>query len=315
MRITVIEPGLQTTIQAGARRGMRHLGVPTSGAADPLSLALANRLLGNDLLAPALEATLVGPVLGFDASIALALTGGLAKATLNGEPIEFHRTVLVNAGDELAIGSVETGTRVYLAFAGGLRASDVLGSVSTYMPARLGGHKGRALVKDDVLRTQRAGPATDALRTPEAYQPPITSRWAVRACRSAETHLLQEKQRDALVDTHWTIGRRADRMGMQLDGPTLEISSAGRMPSAPVFPGTIQCPEDGSPFVLSVDAGTTGGYPRIAQVARMDRHQLGQMRPGDHVRFLPREPQEAIVELRAKHDYWREWLPGIEAVI
>jgi biotin-dependent carboxylase-like uncharacterized protein len=315
MSITVLEPGLQTTIQAGARNGMRYLGVPASGAADPLSLALANRLLGNDLLAPALEATLVGPALGFDASFALALTGGLAKATLNGEPIKFHQTVLVNAGDELAIGSVETGTRVYLAFAGGLQAADVLGSVSTYMPARLGGHEGRALVKGDVLQTQGESRVTDSLQTPVGFRPPITSRWAVRACRSAETHLLQEKQRDALVDTRWTIGRRADRMGMQLDGPYLEISSDGRMPSAPVFPGTIQCPEDGLPFILSVDAGTTGGYPRIAQVARMDRHLLGQMRPGDHVRFLPREPQEAIAELRVKHDYWREWLPSIERVI
>jgi len=315
MSFTVLEPGLQTTIQASARNGMRHLGVPASGAADPLSLAIANRLLGNDLLAPALEVTLVGPVLGFDASFALAATGGLAKVTLNGEPIEFHQTVLVNPGDELAIGSVEVGMRVYIAFAGGLQANDVLGSVSTYLPAALGGHKGRALVKDDVLRTQRESRLTDSLHTPEGFRPPITSRWTVRACRSAETHLLQEKQRDALVDTHWTIGRRADRMGMQLDGPALKISSDGRMPSAAVFPGTVQCPEDGSPFILSVDAGTTGGYPRIAQVARMDRHLLGQMRPGDHVRFLPREPQEAIAELHAKHDYWRKWLPGIERVI
>jgi len=315
MSITVLKPGLQTTIQANAREGMRHLGVPASGAADPLSMALANRLLGNDLLAPTLEATLVGPALGFDASFTLALTGGIAKATLNGEPIEFHRTVRVNAGDELAIGSVEKGTRVYLAFAGGLQAADVLGSVSTYIPAGLGGHEGRALVKNDVLQTQGESRVADSLQTPEEFRPPLTTGWTLRACRSAETHLLQDKQRDALIDTHWTIGRRADRMGMQMDGPGLQVSSGGRMPSAPVFPGTVQCPEDGSPFILSVDAGTTGGYPRIAQIARCDRHLLGQMRPGDHVRFLPREPQEAIDELRAKHDYWRKWLPDIESVI
>ncbi len=315
MSITVLEPGLQTTIQAGARNGMRYLGVPTSGAADPLSLALANRLTANDLLAPALEATLVGPTLGFDAPFALALTGGHAKAMLNGEPIEFHRTVLVKAGDELAIGSVDVGTRVYLAFGGGLQATDVLGSVSTYMPAGLGGHRGRALIKGDVLQTQSESLLTESLETPEDFQPPITSRWAVRACGSAESQLLLEEQRSALIDTNWIIGRRADRMGMQLLGPPLRVSSDGRMPSAPVFPGTIQCPEDGSPFMLSVDAGTVGGYPRIAQVARVDLHVLGQMRPGDHVRFLPRQPQDAIDELRAKHDYWREWLPGIERVI
>ncbi len=315
MSITVLKPGLQTTIQAGARHGLRHLGVPASGAADALSLALANRLTANDLLAPGLEATLVGPTLGFDASFAIALTGGDAKATLNGEPIEFHRTIFVNAGDELAIGSVEAGTRVYLGFAGGLQAANVLGSSSTYMPAALGGHQGRALVEGDVLQTQGENSMSESLETPKDFRPPITSRWAVRACRSAETHLLVEQQLSALIDTNWSIGRRADRMGMQLDGPTLNVSSDGRMPSAPVFPGTIQCPEDGAPFILAVDSGTTGGYPRIAQVARVDRHLLGQMRAGDHLRFLPRQPKEAIDELRAKHDYWRRWLPGIERVI
>jgi allophanate hydrolase len=58
-----------------------------------------------------------------------------------------------------------------------------------------------------------------------------------------------------------------------------------------------------------------GGYPRVAQVARVDRHLLGQLRPGDHVRLLRREPQAAIDELRAKLDYWRAWLDDIERLI
>ena len=126
MSVEVLAPGLQTTIQAGARVGSRHLGVPASGAADPLSLALANRLLGNDLLAPALEVTLVGPTLRFNAATTIALSGGVAQATLGGEPIEFHSTNIVNQGDELSIAAVEIGTRVYVAFAGGLQAQEML---------------------------------------------------------------------------------------------------------------------------------------------------------------------------------------------
>jgi len=313
--IEVLAPGLQTTIQAGARNGMRHLGVPASGAADPLSLALANRLLGNDLLAPALEVTLVGPTLLFNASTAIALTGGVAQATLGGEPIEFHSTIIVNQGDELAIAAVEIGTRVYIAFAGGLQAQEMLGSCSTYLAAGFGGHQGRALVESDVLQLQKQNTRADVVRTPEEFRLPFSSTWALRICRSAESDLLQDEQLGELTNTNWIIGRRADRMGMQLDGPMISVSSDGRMPSAPVFPGTIQCPGNGSPFMLSVDAGTTGGYPRIAQVARADRHLLGQLRPGDHVRFLPRQPQEAIDGLLAKHNYWREWLPDIERVI
>lgn len=315
MTIMLLTPGLQTTIQAGPRVGYRHQGVPASGAADLLSLGLANHLVGNDLLAPALEANLVGPALRFEAQHAIALTGGEAKATLNNEPVDFHRTIVVNAGDDLVVGSVEAGMRVYIAFRGGLQATATLGSGSTYLPAALGGLNGRALVKGDVLQTNDTTPIAKVRQTPESHRPPITSRWALRACRCAETHLLQDNQRSALFDTNWTIGRRSDRMGMQLEGPALGVASAGRMPSAAVFPGTIQCPEDGSLFVLGVDAGTTGGYPRVAQVARCDRHLLGQMRPGDQVRFLPRQPLEAIDELHAKHDYWRKWLPDIERVL
>ncbi len=315
MSIEVLAPGLQTTIQAGARVGMRHLGVPASGAADPLSLALANRLLGNDLLAPALEVTLVGPTLRFNVATAIALSGGVAQVTLGGEPIEFHSTIIVNQGDELTIAAVEIGARVYVAFAGGLQAQEMLGSCSTYMAAGFGGYEGRALVEGDVLQLQKQNTNIDVAHTPEEFRLPIKSTWALRICRSAESDLLQDEQLGELTNTNWIIGRRADRMGMQLDGPMISVSSDGRMPSAPVFPGTIQCPGNGSPFMLSVDAGTTGGYPRIAQVARADRHLLGQLRPGDHVRFLPRQPQEAIDGLHAKHDYWREWLPDIERVI
>jgi biotin-dependent carboxylase-like uncharacterized protein len=315
MSILVLTPGLQTTVQAGPRRGFRHQGVPASGAADPLSLALANRLVGNDLLAPALEASLVGPALRFEAQHAIAITGGDAKATLNSEPVAFHRTLVVNAGDDLVIGSLEVGMRVYVAFGGGLQADAILGSTSTYLPAAMGGLSGRALEQDDVLLTDDAAPASEILETPDNHRPPVTPRWALRACRAAETRLLQGRQRSALFENSWIVGRRADRMGMQLEGATLDIESDGRMPSAGVFPGTIQCPEDGAAFILGVDAGTTGGYPRVAQIARCDRHLLGQLRPGDHVQLLPRQPQEAIDELLAKHDYWRQWLPGIERII
>ena len=103
--------------------------------------------------------------------------------------------------------------------------------------------------------------------------------------------------------------------GQLLEGPELEIESGGRMPSAGVFPGTVQCTENGKPYVLSVDAGTVGGYPRVAQVVRGDRHMLGQLRPGDHVRFLPRDGEAARTDLFAKLNYWGRWVGDIEKVI
>lgn len=304
-----------TTIQARPRRGMRHLGVPDAGPADPLSFALANRLLGNDVFAAGLEITLVGPKLGFTASAWIALTGALVDAGLNGEPVAQHAAIRVEAGDELDIGAARAGARAYLAVAGGIAAAEVLGSASTYLPAGLGGLDGRALEAGDRLFIASSATMAGPAETPGDYRPPTSSAWAVRVCSAAENDLLAPAVRDLLFDTNWVIGKRSDRMGIRLEGETLAVRSDGRMPSSAVFPGTVQCPENGVPYLLSVDAQTTGGYPRILQVARLDRHVLGQLKVGDHLRFLPRAPEEAIADLRAKHDFWRRWLPDVERVI
>lgn len=313
MAIRVLKPGLQTAIQSAPRRGLRHLGVPECGAADRLSLALANRLLGNDLLAPALEVTLVGPHLQFESDVQFALTGAAATVTLNNVAVEFHQTLNAIEGDVLRVGSIASGNRIYIAFSGGLAGDSVLGSKSTYLPAAFGGRRGRALAIDDVVQLKNRCRSRASLRTPDACRPQVSNRYALRVCFSGETDLLIERQR--LFDTKWRIGQRADRMGLQLDGETLRVTSNGRMQSAPVFPGTIQCPENGVPYLLSVDAQTTGGYPRVAQVIRADRHLLGQLSAGDHLLLLPRQPGEAADELQATHVFWRKWLPGIEQVI
>lgn len=315
MTVQVLKPGLQTTVQAGPRRGQRHLGVPASGAADPLSLALANRLVGNGPSSPALETTFTGVSLRFERDGYVAITGARAKAWLDGERVELHRTLAIGAGGELELGPAKAGARNYVAFAGGLVVPAVLESESTYLPAGFGGFEGRALRAGDALPIGPVKRAPEMTRTPKEFRPPASSSWALRACYGAEVGLLTKESRFDLFDTNFTVGNRADRMGLQLDGARFEVESGGRLASAPVFPGTIQCPEDGKPFLLSIDAQTIGGYPRVAQVARVDRHLIGQLRPGDHVRLLWREVDSARDELLAKHDYWRKWLPDVSTVI
>ena len=290
---------------------MRHLGVPSGGAADTLSLALANKLVGNAWDAPALEATLLGPTLGFESGTAIGIAGAEAALSLNGKNVDAHETIFAKAGDVLEIGATSAGARVYLAVPGGFEADEVLGSASTNLQAGFGGFAGAALREGDRLRV--AGERADSLVTPLEFRPPMTSSWGLRCCAGAETDRLDDAS--VLFNTNWIVDRRADRMGLRLDGPRLDIASDGRMPSAGVLPGTIQCPEDGAPYLLSVDAGTVGGYPRVAQVARVDRHLLGQLRPGNHVRLLHREPDDAAGEFRAKLDYWREWLPDIAGIL
>jgi biotin-dependent carboxylase-like uncharacterized protein len=311
--LRVIKAGLQTTVQAGPRTGLRHQGVPACGAADPLSMSLANKLLGNRYFAAALEVTSSEASFVFESAADFAMTGATAQAKLNGEVVEFHETLSAVAGDTLEVNSFEAGARAYLALGGGILADEVLGSRSTYLPAALGGFKGRALCRDDRLQIRPRESGGEKLRTPDTFRPPMSQSWAIRACPSGETVLLAD--RDSVFDENWIVGNRADRMGMALQGEPLSVNSDGRMPSAPVFPGTVQCPEDGQPFLLSVDAQTTGGYPRIAQVIRADRHMLGQLRPGDRVRLLQRDEQGAVDDLRAKISYWEAWFPGVSSVI
>ena len=313
MTILVVKPGVQSTIQSRPRTGMHHLGVPSGGAADPLSLALANRLVGNDWDAPAIEATLVGPVVRFEKPTAFAIVGGQVSPLLNGVAVRDHEVNAAKAGDDLAVGPIANGARVYLAVPGGFQAEQVLGSGSTNLQAGFGGFRGRALQAGDRLAVR--GGDVAPLSTPVEFRPTMPHAWGLRTCIAAETSLVDANGLAALFETNWRVARRADRMGLKLEGSRLSVASDGRMPSAGVVPGTIQCPEDGAPYLLSVDAGTVGGYPRVAQVARADRHALGQLKAGDHVRLLRREHDAAVTELRAKLDYWGQWLPHVDEVL
>ena len=313
MTIRILKPGLQTTIQAAPRTGLRHLGVPASGAADPLSMALANRLVGNGPFAPALEVTLTGMAFEAQLEVSLAVTGATAKCTINERAVPQHETLQVNAGDQVVIGTAEHGARSYIAFAGGLVASDILGSSSTYLPAGLGGHQGRALRRDDRLALDRPTCVAQPMRTPDEFKPPMLVSWTLRAGRSCETNLLLEPEK--LYDRRFEIGDRSDRMGMKLEGQKFDIRSEGRMPSAPVFPGIVQCPEDGELFMLSVHNQTTTTYARVAKVIRADLHLLGQLRPGNRLTLIERTDAAAQVELLKKHAYWQAWLPDIAWVI
>lgn len=313
MTIEVIKAGLQTTVQGRPRHGLRHMGVPSSGAADPLSMALANRLVCNDLLAPALETTLTGVALRITRDIQVAVTGATAECHVNESPVVQHQTIELSAGDALVVGSAERGVRSYIAFAGGLGGDDFLGSVSTYLPAGIGGFRGRALQNGDVLQTIPSESQVESIETPEAFRPPMRNAWTLRAGGSAESHRLAMP--DEIYARRFEVGARNDRMGIKLSGTPLDIQSDGRMLSAPTFPGIVQCPENGEPYLLSVDAQTTGGYPRIAKVIRADLHLIGQLKAGNRLSFIERSDDDAAVALREKHAYWKEWLPEVTDII
>ncbi|MEL7032139.1 MAG: biotin-dependent carboxyltransferase family protein [Pseudomonadota bacterium] len=306
--LRIVKPGLQTTLQGASRKGYRHLGIPFSGPADALSMALANRLVDNAIDATCLEITYGGFEAEFERDCTIAVTGAGEQVLISADAAPLHQTVQIKAGDRVKIERPHSGTRSYLAIRSGFQARVQFGSTSTYMPAHLGGIEGRALQLDDVLRAISDPEFELEKQTPESLRPFFDGRFALRATRSAETELLSGAACNSLFNSTFTVGRQATRMGIALEGHDLAPESDGMMESAPVFPGTIQCPPSGQPIVLLCDAQTTGGYPRIAHIARCDRHLLGQARPGDQIRLLHRTPVQAVEDYERKRALLDHWL-------
>ena len=272
-------------------------------------MAIANKLVGNAPDALALEITMGNVSVRFSQDTWFALAGAEASADLSGEAMPFHETVFAAAGDILTLGMAQKGMRIYLAVAGGFMGEAFLRSRSTYLPAQFGGHKGRALGAGDEIETAAQPETLNRLRTPDDLRPVLSNTYALRACVSAETGALIDTSLDALFGSQFSVGQQVTRMGVSLEGEVLKVRSDGNMKSAAVFPGTVQCPESGTPIILLADAQTTGGYPRIASVARGDRHLLGQVRPRDRIRLLRRSHQQALEDARAKQALLQSWIP------
>jgi antagonist of KipI len=274
--IKVLRAGMFTTVQDLGRRGHRAEGVPLAGAADPLAARVANLLVGNDDDAAVLEFTLVGPDLTFLHDSVIAIGGGEFGDVPRWRPIE------VRAGETVKLGAARSGCRGYLAAAGGLAVSRVLGSRSTYVRAGLGGFQGRVLRDGDVLPVppvrRHFG---DHWRIDERILPHYSSAPTLRFVPGAHAG-----QFDAhALDGSFKISTQSDRMGVRLIGPALARKAMRDLVSSPVAPGTVQVPPDGQPILLLADAQTIGGYPQIAHVISVDLPLVAQLRPGDTVRF------------------------------
>lgn len=307
MAFVVINPGVQATLQAKPRCGTRHLGVAASGPADALSMALANRLVGNPSDTCCLELPFGLFSMRALSDSWIAFTGADAAIEIDGAPVSMHQGLSFRAGETVTVGAASTGVRIYLAVAGGFAASIFLGSRSTYAPAGFGGFEGRALKAEDILETEQAQSKIRVLTTPSAMRQKFTHSLAIRCVPGPDEHLINgwEDSQD------FTATRRADRTGIEVAGSWPQVENSALKASAPVFPGAIQLTPSGAAFILLPDAQTTGGYPHVLQVTRADRHLLGQIRPGDRIRFLRRNPEQAAEDLRRKTELFRKWLPDL----
>ncbi len=298
MTLLVQSPGMFTTVQDLGRPGYGHLGVSASGAADPLSLRIGNRLVGNPDGAAALEITMLGGTFVFPDGATVALAGGDFGAS-----VPPWTTVTIPPGETVRLGPSRRGARAYLCVRGGIRVPLWLGSASTHILTGLGGYQGRALKKGDVLAIGDP-PAAVSRRSLHLDSVSFT-RTRFRVTPGPQWEHFPESAREAFLSANFRISEQSNRMGIRLTGAPIETVFNGQMTTEGVSLGAIQIPSGGQPIILFVEQQTTGGYPKIANVIAADLPNLGQLRPRDEVTFELVDFPTAVRLLREQEETLR----------
>ncbi len=310
--IDVLEPGVQTSVQDWPGRiGYWDVGVPPSGPMDDLALRTANRLVGNDQGLAALECTMTGPTLKFNRDTRIALTGAISEATLDGKPLAYWRAHAVKAGSVLRMGAVrDGGCRSYLAVAGGLDVPDYLGSKSTFTLGQFGGHGGRTLRLGDVLHLNEAAPTEAALPAAAITPPAYGHHWEIGVLYGPHgaPDFFTDPDIATFFATDWEVHYNSSRTGVRLIGPRPQWArsdggEAGLHPSNihdnAYAIGAIDFTGD-MPVILGPDGPSLGGFVCPAVVVQAELWKLGQLRPGDTLRFVPVSASAAAGLLKAR---------------
>ncbi|MCX7742334.1 MAG: urea carboxylase, partial [Tepidimonas sp.] len=317
--IEVLEPGLQTSIQDWpGRMGYWAVGVPPSGPMDALALRVANRLVGNPEGCAALEITLSGPTLRFHTACLIALTGANMGAELDGRPLANWTRHWIPAGATLRLGAVRgPGARAYLAVRGGLDVPEYLGSRATFTLGQFGGHAGRCLRTGDRLHlvglSAPQSPPCSCDAVPAEQRPVYSSAWTLGVLIGphAAPDFFTPADLDMLLTTDWEVHHNSSRTGVRLVGPKPQWAradggEAGLHPSNihdnAYAIGAVDFTGD-MPVILGPDGPSLGGFVCPAVVVQAELWKLGQLRPGDTVRFVALNVDQAAA-LRQAQDDW-----------
>ena len=303
--LEVLAPGTQTTVQDWPGRiGYWAVGVPPSGPMDPLSFRLANRLVGNAEGTAAIEITLSGPTLRFNVDTIICLGGADADATLDGVRISSWEPVSVKAGQVLKLGNVAgPGVRAYLSVRGGIDVPLYLGSRATFTLGKLGGHGGRALRTGDVLHigedvVEAAGTSLDA-----GLRPTLTHDWEIGVLYGPHgaPDFFAPEYIDTFFAANWEVHYNSNPTGVRLIGPKpvwarADGGEAGLHPSNihdnAYAVGAVDFTGDMA-VILGPDGPSLGGFVCPATIVQAELWKLGQLRPGDTVRFSRLTPEHA----------------------
>lgn len=311
----ITSPGAYTTVQDyPGRVGYWRIGVPPSGPMDSYSFRLANQIVGNHGKAPAIEITLNGPSILFHHETIISITGGEVPCTLNNESINMYEPISIKRGDKLTIGKLVTGCRSYLAIRGGIDVTEYLGSRSTFALGNLGGYNGRVLKMGDVLFLGQPGLTATSLPAPIAEPRPCpksliplistTKEWTVGVTcgpHGSPDFFKPESIKDFFNES-WKVHYNSNRFGVRLIGPKPKWArkdggEGGLHPSNAhdyVYSlGAINFTGD-EPVILTCDGPSLGGFVCQAVVADAEMWKIGQVKPGDSIKFVPISCEHAV---------------------
>ena len=313
-QLEVVSPGAYASLQDIGRRGYRRVGVPWAGALDPRLMRIANTLVGNAQSTAVIEC--------FEGGLQLAARGGAVRLAVAGDAVlelerggecrrlRAWRSLTLAEGDQLRLRRLEPG-RIAVVAVEGLVLPHVLGSVSTYARAALGGLDGRALLAGARL------PAAVASARPEQMlaRPPQATAGPIRVIAGPQADHFGEAALALLVEAEYRVSTEADRMGLRLEGPVLAHRGAREIVSDATVPGSIQVPGSGQPIVLLADAQTAGGYPKIGTVISADLPRLAACRPGQALRFAWVDAVQGEQLARAAEAQTQAWLAAISPLL
>lgn len=275
--IEVVKAGLYSSIQDLGRFGLRHLGVPVSGAMDQISAKRANLILGNAENDAVLEMTLVGPTLKFYESALIAFAGANFKAFLNNERIDLTHPMVIPAHSQLVFETATSGARGYLAVKGGFQTEKILGSRSFFSPLTAS----NVLKKEDeipfVPHSLQVSGKFSKLKTQEKFWGHTT----LDVYKGPEFESLPEQLQSDLMAMEFKVSSLNNRMAYQLE--PLFPNKVPSIVTGPVLPGTVQLTPKGKLIVLMRDAQTTGGYPRVLQLTEFAVNQMSQKKTGESI--------------------------------
>lgn len=312
MGIRIANGGFMTTIQDMGRFGYQETGMAVSGVMDTRSAGLANILVGNEENEAVIEVTMMGPMVEFTRDNMIAVTGGDLGAKLDGKPMPRYEAVLVKAGQTLSFAGMFSGSRAYIAFAGGLDVPVVMGSKSTNLKSKVGGFEGRKLGAGDEI----------GFLAPKTWLPNMSKRkltpddfsareYTLRVVMGPQDNCFTDKGIATFLGSTYTVSNEYDRMGCRMQGDVIEHKNGGDIITDGISFGAVQVPSHGNPIVMMADHQTTGGYTKIANVISVDLPKLAQCMPGFKIHFKKVEIEEA----QDLYCAWKEECSALKAAL